>query len=212
MRLSELATETGVSAASLKYYLRESLLTPGEPVTRTQSEYGPAHVERVRLIRALVEVGGLTLAQVKQVIDALDSPTVPRLDLFGKAVDGFAANTTVTPDDDWTALAREFVGGRGWRIAPDDPLLPVLGSQLKALAGACPSTVAEQTLARWADAAERIAEADVATLPEDDAEALKIVVVGNVLSDRVLTTLRRLAQENRSAELYNRSGEPGSRR
>ncbi|WP_371820917.1 MerR family transcriptional regulator [Tsukamurella sp. PLM1] len=52
MKLSELSTETGVSTASLKYYLRESLLAPGDPVTRTQSEYGPAHVERVRLIRA----------------------------------------------------------------------------------------------------------------------------------------------------------------
>ena len=36
MKLSELSTETGVSTASLKYYLRESLLAPGEPVRAVQ--------------------------------------------------------------------------------------------------------------------------------------------------------------------------------
>lgn len=37
MRLSELSTTTGVSVASLKYYLREGLLPPGDVVSRTES-------------------------------------------------------------------------------------------------------------------------------------------------------------------------------
>ncbi|BDH56639.1 hypothetical protein [Tsukamurella sp. PLM1] len=78
----------------------------------------------------------------------------------------------------------------------------MLGAQLKALTDSCPDVAAEGTLDRWADAVEAIAEADLDTLPDDDAAALKIVAVGNVLSDQVLITLRRLAQESRSAQLY----------
>ncbi|MEP6649003.1 MAG: MerR family transcriptional regulator, partial [Lapillicoccus sp.] len=55
MRLAELCAATGVPAATVKYYLREGLLPPGERVSATRADYGPPHVERLRLIRALVE-------------------------------------------------------------------------------------------------------------------------------------------------------------
>ena len=203
MKLSELATETGVSTASLKYYLRESLLAPGEPVTRTQSDYGPAHVERVRLIRALVESGGLTLAQVRRVIDALDSPTVPRHDLLGVAQQALTESTRFEDDPDWTALARHFVAERGWRIQDGDVLIPQLGAQLKALVGSC-SVGGGETLEGWADAAEAIAAVDLGAIADsDDGQALRTAVVGTVLSDKVLQTLRRLAQQDRTARLVD---------
>ena len=59
MRISELAEATGVPVHTLKYYLREGLLMPGVATSRTRAEYGAEHVERVRLVRALVEHGGV---------------------------------------------------------------------------------------------------------------------------------------------------------
>ncbi|NKY17752.1 MerR family transcriptional regulator [Tsukamurella spumae] len=205
MRLSELSAETGVSTASLKFYLRESLLEPGEPRTRTQADYGPAHVERVRLIRALVESGGLSLAQVRRVIEALDSPTVPRHELLGVAQDALTDGTAYDEDPDWTAAAVAFVEHRDWRIRDGDVLLPQLGSQLKALADTC-GVGGASTLDRWADAAEAIAAGDLETLTDDDEQALRTAIVGTVLSDRVLQTLRRLAQQNLTATLLERAG------
>ena len=55
MRLAELCAATGVPSATVKYYLREGLLPAGEWVSATRAEYGPEHVERLRLIRALVD-------------------------------------------------------------------------------------------------------------------------------------------------------------
>ena len=54
---------------------------PGEATSRTRSEYGPEHLERVRLVRALVEHGGVGIAGVRSVLDAAHrSPAVtPRL-------------------------------------------------------------------------------------------------------------------------------------
>ncbi|TWS21826.1 MerR family transcriptional regulator [Tsukamurella sputi] len=201
MRLSELSAETGVSTASLKYYLRESLLRPGETITRTQAEYGPAHVDRVRLIRALVESGGLSLARVRSVLDALDSPTVPRTELLGVAQEALTEGTDFDEDPDWTAAAAAFIEHRGWRIQDGDVLLPQLGAQLKALTETC-DVGTTATLDGWADAAERIAATDLETLTGDDAQALRTAIVGTVLSDRVLQTLRRLAQQNRTAMLF----------
>lgn len=215
MKLSELASETGISTASLKYYLRESLLAAGVPVTKTQSEYGPAHVDRVKLIRALVESGGLPLAQVRRVIDALDSPTVPRHDLLGVAQEALAESTRFEDDPDWTTVATSFVTDRGWLIQDGDVLLPQLGAQLKALVGSC-DVGGTDTLTRWADAAETIAAADLDTLTGDDSQALRTAIVGTVLSDKVLQTLRRLAQQDLSARRYGAdqtsSEGPSSRR
>ncbi|GMA88788.1 hypothetical protein GCM10025868_40380 [Angustibacter aerolatus] len=44
--------------ATVKYYLREGLLPPGTPTSRTQAQYDEEHVRRLRLVRALLDVGG----------------------------------------------------------------------------------------------------------------------------------------------------------
>lgn len=44
MRLSELSKQSGVTTATIKYYLREGLLPPGERVTATQAEYDESHL------------------------------------------------------------------------------------------------------------------------------------------------------------------------
>ena len=53
MKMSQLCETSGVSVPSIKFYLREGLLPAGERTSATQAEYGPEHVERLRLIRAL---------------------------------------------------------------------------------------------------------------------------------------------------------------
>ncbi|MDF0585951.1 MerR family transcriptional regulator [Tsukamurella sp. 8F] len=201
--MAELSAETGASTATLKYYMREGVLPTGNLVSRTESSYDDSHVARVRLIRALAESGGLPLSRIKSVLAALDSPPESRHELLGVAQAAIDAGPPADPDPNWTATAEAFIAERGWRIEDGSPLVATLGERMRALVAAGIATGESGDGARalhgWADAAEKIAEVDVDLLPREPAEALRYAIVATVLSDPLLITLRRLADQARSA-------------
>jgi DNA-binding transcriptional MerR regulator len=56
--MSELASRSGVSAGTIKHYLREGLLGEGDDIVRTSRNmayYPPEYVERIKLIKRLQE-------------------------------------------------------------------------------------------------------------------------------------------------------------
>ncbi|UTI65710.1 MerR family transcriptional regulator [Paraconexibacter antarcticus] len=70
--MSELAEASGVSAGTIKHYLREGLLGAGEDVVRTSRNmayYPVGYVERVRLIKRLQEDRYMPLRVIKDVLD-----------------------------------------------------------------------------------------------------------------------------------------------
>jgi DNA-binding transcriptional MerR regulator len=72
LKMSELAERSGVSAGTIKHYLREGLLGDGEAVVRTSRNmawYPPAFVERIRLIKRLQEDRFMPLRVIKRVVD-----------------------------------------------------------------------------------------------------------------------------------------------
>src|SRR5215218_9536808 len=85
MRISELSRESGVPVATIKYYLREGLLPAGTPTSATSAWYDERHVDRLNLIRALVDVGRLPIARVREVVTALEQPPTSWHDLLGAA-------------------------------------------------------------------------------------------------------------------------------
>jgi DNA-binding transcriptional MerR regulator len=69
--MSELAERSGVSAATIKHYLREGLLgAEGEVVrtSRNMAYYPPAFVDRVRLIKRLQEERFMPLRVIRELI------------------------------------------------------------------------------------------------------------------------------------------------
>jgi DNA-binding transcriptional MerR regulator len=71
LKMSELAERSGVSAATIKHYLREGLLGPDEEVVRTSRNmayYPPEFVERVRLIKRLQEERFMPLRVIRELI------------------------------------------------------------------------------------------------------------------------------------------------
>jgi len=72
MKISELSRRTRVTVATIKYYIREGLLPAGTPVTVTTATYDAGHVDRLRLIRALVDIGHLPITTVSELLEALD--------------------------------------------------------------------------------------------------------------------------------------------
>lgn len=203
MKISALSEATEVPVATLKYYLREGLLHAGRSLSRTQADYDGSHVERVRLVRALTEVGGLSLATVRRVLDTIESPDVERLGVLGAAQRSLLGEEWVQVDESKearqaatpSARAWDFLQGRGWQVHPGDPAIADLERAWAACEQAGIGLSAER-MGVYADAAEQIAAVDVASVPADPQGAVRQVVLGTVLVDPVLAALRRLAQQH----------------
>ena len=72
VKISELSARTGVSIATLKFYLREGLLQPGALTAPNQADYGEVHLRRAKLVRTLREVAHLSIAQIAAITGALN--------------------------------------------------------------------------------------------------------------------------------------------
>jgi DNA-binding transcriptional MerR regulator len=71
LKMSELASASGVSAGTIKHYLREGLLGSGDEVVRTSRNmawYPPEFVERIRLIKRLQEERFMPLRLIREVL------------------------------------------------------------------------------------------------------------------------------------------------
>ena len=90
MRISELSSQAGVPVATIKFYLRENLLQPGARTAATQAQYDDSHVVRLRLIRALLGPGGLSVAAAHRVIRAVEEPPESLHELLGVAANAVA--------------------------------------------------------------------------------------------------------------------------
>ncbi|MFW5473073.1 MerR family transcriptional regulator [Knoellia sp. CPCC 206450] len=217
MRLAELSTETGVSVATLKYYLREGLLHPGRALSRTSADYDEGHVERVRLVRALSEVGGLSLARIRRVLEVITDPGTDRLHVLEAAQRTLAPEGAVPCDDPGAGgsdgahedASRErvlaWVERHGWQVDPHDPFVDELARAWEACDHAALG-LDEERMDRYADHVEGVAEVDVRSVPADPVRAVRHVVLGTVLVDPVLVALRRLAQQHVSRGLQGSAG------
>ncbi|MEO6880473.1 MAG: MerR family transcriptional regulator [Mycobacteriaceae bacterium] len=199
MRISELARRGGVPVGTVKYYLREGLLPPGEATSATQASYDEGHVERLTLVRALLGPGGLSIARAREVLAAVDDPSISVHDALGAAC---AATSEPSPQTTDLAAAMAHVGRWGWWVTEDSPALQDLARALAA-AQEVDLDVTEAHLDAYAEAAARVGRADVAAVPtSSQADAVRYVVLGTVLMDPVLLALRRLAQEDASGRRF----------
>jgi DNA-binding transcriptional MerR regulator len=69
LKISELAEASGVSAGTIKHYLREGLLPEPVKTSRNMSYYPPEFVDRIRLIKQLQEERFMPLRVIKSMLD-----------------------------------------------------------------------------------------------------------------------------------------------
>jgi DNA-binding transcriptional MerR regulator len=200
MRISELSAQSGVPVATIKFYARENLLPGGEKTSVNQTNYGPAQLARLRLVRALVEVGGLSIANVRSVLTAIDDESLPVADAISAAA--CALPTTDRGDSDAVATPGEvtidkLIADRGWMVLPEAE-----GRNLAArviddyLELGRPDLIAN--LEVYADAVEQIADADIRSVADAGSRSAmaETVIVGTVLGDALLAGLRRMAHSD----------------
>jgi DNA-binding transcriptional MerR regulator len=200
MRISELSAAAGVSVPTLKFYLREGLLPPGASRARNQATYDERHLRRLRLIRALTEVGHLSLREVKGVLAAADDPRTPVHDLLGTAQYALEPAVPGAIDPGATAIVDEAVERLGWQVSADAPARRSIAGAVDVLRS-FGWTVRPTDLMRYARAVDGLAKREV-SVADDAADRERLVermVVGSVLFEEVLTAFRRLAQEHHSA-------------
>jgi DNA-binding transcriptional MerR regulator len=184
---------------TIKYYLREGLLPAGELTSPNQAHYGEEHLRRLRLVRALLDVGGLSLAAVKEVlgvIDARDESLHRKLGLVQEAI----TTPSGAPLDpiaveqagaylDRLGLAREDHGVEQSRVTRR------LAEALSAARQVGHERFTE-LLDAYADGLRIMAEADVAYIAKHSKvdDVVEGMVVATLIGDAVLTAARRLAQ------------------
>jgi DNA-binding transcriptional MerR regulator len=194
MRISELSRETGVPVATIKFYLREHLLQPGRSTAATQAEYGQAHADRLRLIRALTDVGKMPLATVRWVLEIVDNGAAATPEAVGAAHESLPP--VVPHGDEPPERALRVVEDLGWAVDPESTSLWQLEAALAAIEEVG-LPLGPARLAAYAGAALDVARVDVADVPTADPQAaVQHVVVGTVLYEPVLLALRRLAQQH----------------
>ncbi len=213
MKISELSDRSGLSVQTIKYYIREELMPKGAPTAATRAEYDERHLDRLRLIRTLREVGDLPIASVKRVVTSLDDESVRLHDLLGTAQYALGPHAEPQPGDSGLRAAREdvdaVVAELGWRVRSDAPTRDLLAQAFASLRRlGVPIVLTE--LRPYIEAASNIAENEIGAIPAEAERgtAVQTAVATNVLYERVLIALRRMAQEDASARRFGDGSEP----
>ncbi len=211
MRISELARRAGISVATAKYYLREGLLPGGTVTGPNQATYDDGHLHRLRLIRALREVGGLEIRAIRAVVAAIEDEGLSQHELLGVAQRALHRPVDGPPGpeaEDAQRAVDGFIDRLGWDVAPDAPGRLDLAEALVALArlGRDGGTALFRPYAAAADA---MAAWEVRAIPTDEppGAAVERLVVGTVVFEAVFNALRRLAHEHHSAVRTASDGE-----
>ncbi|MET7911205.1 MerR family transcriptional regulator [Streptomyces avermitilis] len=211
MRLAELSERSGVSLATIKYYLREGLLAPGRRISATTAEYDESHLRRLRLVRALIQVGRVPVATAREVLGHIDDDSLGRTIRVGAAL--WALPQVPEPDEedenvraaqhevdqllrtlDWTTAQNLS------SISPAHRSLVVAVATLRRLGYAWDA----ELMAPYAQLMHQAAVRDMDFMETHPSEAEKVetAVAAAILFEPVLRALHRLAQEEESARRY----------
>jgi DNA-binding transcriptional MerR regulator len=205
VKISQLCEQAGVTPSTLKYYVREGLVAEGSRTGANQTSYNDSHVERVRLVRALLDTGGLSIAAARQVVSVLDShiDSLPYAFEAAQHALGDHNPNQLPASGPARARIRRAAEDRRWLTTDDNPGFEIAARVLDGYAaiGFEPS---QGYLEAYAEAAEKIAKADLASLrTRDNADSIaELMVVGTVLGDALVAGFRRLAQQNETSTVF----------
>lgn len=183
------------------------MLPAGERTSPNQVQYVQSHVRRLRLIRAMLEVGGMSIAAAREVLTEVDAPDSTMDDILGLAQAAVSRATAERgTDEDWRLAELEvieLIRRQGWEVNPGkNPGWRMLVQIVATYRGLGQNELLG-LLDRYAAAAGELAVAElgvVVGLPTDDGK-IEGVVLGTVLGDAAMSALRRIAQEEVSTRI-----------
>lgn len=218
LRVSQLSQRSGVPLSTIKFYIREGLLPPGERTSPNQARYGDDHIRRLDLIRALREVCGLGTETIRRVVEAMDDPD-PKREPIRMAIEATHAPVPEHSAEEQPRFeaAREevvaFLDGLAWtRPGEHDEFADALARTLLELRRLVAPDTPATFLLPYARAAWALSEAEYGAGPDGMeiqprpgdpmAYPVKMAVLGILLCEPALTVLRRYALYARGSRLY----------
>ncbi|MEV5511228.1 MerR family transcriptional regulator [Streptomyces orinoci] len=211
MRLAELSEHSGVSTATIKYYLREGLLQPGRRTSATQAEYDERHLRRLRLVRALIQIGKLPVAAAREVIAATEDESLDHHMRLGAATWALPQGPAAMEEDAAHQAASEAVAALldrlGWdaevALAEFAPAYRTLLASVAALNRLGYPCDVEHLLPYGRLAAElAVSDLDMVQKQPTPEGQIEAAVALTVLYEPVLLSLRRLAHAEESARRF----------
>lgn len=217
--MAELSERSGVATATIKYYLREGLLRPGRRVSATQAEYDEEHLRRLRLVRALIQVGRMPVATAREVLVAVEDESLDRHKRIGAAVWALPHGSPDPAGDDGPDEAREearravdeVLEEIGWTFGrAEGDYSPAYRMLVNAVAGlwraGYPCAPADLLAYARSAAVLGAVDLDMVERYEPGAGQVEAAVALTVLYEPVLLGLRRLAEAEESNRRFGGGG------
>jgi DNA-binding transcriptional MerR regulator len=205
MLVSELAERADVPLATVKYYLREGLLPHGGVVGPRRAEYDESHVQRLRILRLLREIGGVPVSSLRVVMDALDDEDLPIHDVMTLTADVISAGPEPGAQDAASlAIVDEVIAAMGWHgLRPESVDRLRLAALVAAVNGPGPLVASVEALRYYAGVADQLARTEVHYIDytRDRAELLEEMITGSVLFGQIFGLLRQMSQEHHHWQL-----------
>jgi DNA-binding transcriptional MerR regulator len=213
LTIQGLSRMTGVSVPSIKFYLRESLLAPGDPSRPGRAYYDERHVRRLAVIRALRDVAGLSIDVIRRALAAIDAPGTDTVAVIAPAIDALATPRDAPPLDAELRRARTDVTALFDRVElvvrPGAGSRETLARTLAALRR-LGAEVSVDDLERYVAMLRPLAHEEIeneqtrAMLLSDKEQSLELAILGTVLFEPVIIALRRALHEHLTTQLVRR--------
>ncbi|MDX8149643.1 MerR family transcriptional regulator [Lentzea sp. BCCO 10_0061] len=196
MRVGELSKRSGVAVPTIKYYLREGLLPAGVLTSPNQAHYDEEHLRRLRLVRALVDVGGLSIASVREVLAAIDTRESLHKKL-GAVQEAISQPGTTELDPLAIEDVQAFFARQGETECADvteSNVTHMLAAALSA-ARSVGHDHFRDLLDPYLEGLKIIAQADVDYIARQRSrdDVIEAMIIGTLIGDAVLKAVRRLA-------------------
>jgi DNA-binding transcriptional MerR regulator len=222
LTIQELSQTSGVSVASIKFYVRESLLLPGDPSRPSRAYYDAGHARRLAVIRALRDVAGLSIDVIRRTLSAIDAAEADAVDVIAPAIDALAYVGDAGPVDAELRRARreiaELFQREGLNVRPAAGSRETIARTVASLRR-IGAEIEVADLARYIALLRPLAQEEIesedtrATLiadrPGQKEAAVELAILGTVLFEPIIIGLRRALHEHFTTNLVRR---PAGRR
>ena len=208
IRMAELSRQTGVSVATIKYYLREGLVAPGQTTSVNQAYYNNSHIERIRLVRSMSKVAKLplsTIGEVLKIVDGGDNLMAAMSETQNALVGEISGE-----DENFSEvqhLLDSEIEKRGWHVHKQSPAYRMALRALYELDNENLSAPVNH-LADYMAAADKIGETDISTLSaaSSDQDVVRSMAMGMALRAPLSDALILLAQQHHAGKTFGSSG------
>ena len=212
MKISELSARSGLPIPTIKFYIREGLLPPGERTAQNQARYTETHVVLLELARTLKDDLGMSVPTIARIM-ATDPRRGSEFLDAGLAVIAASRRNYSALDRDSeeyrqaVALAECVFEKLGWHAPANDPGAEDTVAALISILRVWPDMFRIDIVENYARVADEIARNEIPDDWNPDSDplgAFRYAVLGTYLFEPLILALRRVAHGERSAALASR--------